>query len=381
MQINNAALNAKAMQPFARKPIPTQASLPAQAGLPGKVVPNGIGPSGQLPTQANAPAKIVLAPGAKPPPVDLNTILQNWGTSNGFADLNADGIVDAHDLAIALHAHLGGGDGGVAGGSDDDGWSGVAGGDHNGDGVVDARDLAISLNGSQPAGGGEDDGWAGVAGGDHNGDGVVDARDLAISLNNAQGGSGEDWSGVVSGDLNGDGVVDAFDLAISLNGMQAKSASVSADAEAGEPALVDPTLATAAGLQDALPAPDAGTIQVRAVEELVNRILKTLDQDGDGALAPKDLAQTPSLFRRFDADGSGLITREELTKGLLEEFGRFAAARPEADPASFSKRWMDAFSGMRRMPDYIASQKVGELFAPQRVPTAQTASTILSAKA
>jgi len=400
MQINNASLQSKTMIPLARKPLPTQATF-------AKVSPTASAPNGQIPADASAPGKIALAPGTKPPPVDANTILQNWGTSNSLADLNVDGIVDAHDLAMVLNMQegTGGGDGGVAGvddgwlgvtggdhngdgavdaqdlaialnnaqgGADGDGWSGVTGGDHNGDGAVDAQDLAIALNNAQ--GGADGDGWSGLTGGDLNGDGAVDAQDLAISLNSPQNGSGDDgWSGLTGGDLNGDGAVDAFDLAMSLNGPQTKQATASVGAEpiaVGDAATV---AANAAGETPAAPA--------RAIDQVVSGVFKMFDGDRDGVLLPQDLSETPSLFKRFDADASGMITREELTKGLLEEFDRFAAARSDADPSAFSKRWLDVFAGLRRTPDYMAYQKLGELFAQPGGLNPQTASTILSAKA
>ena len=49
---------------------------------------------------ANAP--ITMRSGTGQPPVDVNTILENWGTSNAIADLNVDGIVDAQDLGVVL---------------------------------------------------------------------------------------------------------------------------------------------------------------------------------------------------------------------------------------------------------------------------------------
>ena len=324
MQINSASLQSKTMIPLARKPLPTEAAF-------SKLSPTSSGPVGQLPIDANAPTNAVLASGTKPPPVDANTILQNWGTSNSLADLNVDGIVDAHDLAMVLNMQEGGGDGGVAG--VDDGWSGVT--------------------------------------GDHNGDGAVDAQDLAISLINAQGGSS--WSGLTGGDLNGDGTVDALDLAMSLNGPQTKQATASVGTEpiaVGDAA----TVATDA-------AGEAPSAPARAIDEVVRGVFKLFDGDRDGVLLPEDLSETPSIFKRFDADASGMITREELTKGLIDEFDRFAAARSDADPSVFSKRWLDAFAGLRRAPDYTAYQKLGELFSQPGGLNPQTASTILSAKA
>ena len=242
----------------------------------------------------------------------------------------------------------------------------MTGGDHNGDGAVDAQDLAIALNNAQ--GGSGDDGWSGVTGGDHNGDGAVDAQDLAISLNNAQGGS--TWSGLTGGDLNGDGAVDAFDLAMSLNGPQTKQATASVGAE---PIALGDAATVAAGEAPSAPA--------RAIDEVVRGVFKLFDGDRDGVLLPEDLSETPSLFKRFDADSSGMITSDELTKGLIDEFDRFAAARSDADPSAFSKRWLDAFAGLRRTPDYAAYQKLGELFSQPGGLNPQTASTILSANA
>ena len=89
--------------------------------------------------QGSAP--VMMASNA-PPIVDVNTILENWGTSNAIADLNVDGIVDAQDLSMVLNAAQetpsGGGDD-----SPEDAWTALTGGDLNGDGVVDAMDLAV----------------------------------------------------------------------------------------------------------------------------------------------------------------------------------------------------------------------------------------------
>ena len=43
--------------------------------------------------EGQGPNGIMMA-GNSQPPVDANTILENWGTSNAIADLNVDGIVD-----------------------------------------------------------------------------------------------------------------------------------------------------------------------------------------------------------------------------------------------------------------------------------------------
>lgn len=85
--------------------------------------------------------------GTQAPAVSANTVMQHWGTSDAEGDINADGIVDAQDLAIALNGPSDpqgtvlqnwgqGGDSGAANS-----------GDYNGDGTVDAMDLAMALNG------------------------------------------------------------------------------------------------------------------------------------------------------------------------------------------------------------------------------------------
>ena len=85
--------------------------------------------------------------------VDANFIMQHWGSSNALADLNVDGIVDAQDLAMALHNAS---EGGAAGDNDSAAeWNSLTGGDLNGDGMVDAQDLAIRLNNDQNNAGGD----------------------------------------------------------------------------------------------------------------------------------------------------------------------------------------------------------------------------------
>jgi Ca2+-binding EF-hand superfamily protein len=88
--------------------------------------------------------------------VDANFIMQHWGSSNALADLNVDGIVDAQDLAMALHNAS---EGGAAGDNDSAAeWNALTGGDLNGDGIVDAQDLAIRLNNAGGDGGTAGDG-------------------------------------------------------------------------------------------------------------------------------------------------------------------------------------------------------------------------------
>ena len=139
--------------------------------------------------------------------VDANFIMQHWGSSNALADLNVDGIVDAQDLAMALHNAS---EGGAAGDNDSAAeWNALTGGDLNGDGVVDAQDLAIRLNNDQNNAGGDGgtggdrdsaSEWNALTGGDLNGDGMVDAQDLAIRLNNDQNNAGGDGDGEVADD-------------------------------------------------------------------------------------------------------------------------------------------------------------------------------------
>jgi Ca2+-binding EF-hand superfamily protein len=104
--------------------------------------------------------------------VDANFIMQHWGSSNALADLNVDGIVDAQDLAMALHNAS---EGGAAGDNDSAAeWNSLTGGDLNGDGMVDAQDLAIRLNNDQNNAGGD----GGTAG---DGDGATDGVGGAVA--------------------------------------------------------------------------------------------------------------------------------------------------------------------------------------------------------
>jgi Ca2+-binding EF-hand superfamily protein len=266
--------------------------------------------------------------------VDANFIMQHWGSSNALADLNVDGIVDAQDLAMALHNAS---EGGAAGDNDSAAeWNSLTGGDLNGDGMVDAQDLAIRLNNDQnnaggdggTAGDGDDDSaseWNALTGGDLNGDGMVDAQDLAIRLNNDQNNAGGD--GGTAGD--GDGATDGVGGAV---------AGQSAPETTASPAIV---------------------------ERLTNLILKSLDGDGDGVLTETDFPENTKVFARFDADGNGLLERAELERGLSDEFGRFSKQFTSADPEAFAKRWLEAFTGTLPMPSYTMNRSaLADFFRP-----------------
>jgi Ca2+-binding EF-hand superfamily protein len=312
--------------------------------------------------------------------VDANFIMQHWGSSNALADLNVDGIVDAQDLAMALHNAS---EGGAAGDNDSAAeWNSLTGGDLNGDGMVDAQDLAIRLNNDQnnaggdggTAGDGDDDSaseWNALTGGDLNGDGMVDAQDLAIRLNNDQNNAGGDggtagdgdsaseWNALTGGDLNGDGMVDAQDLAIRLNNDQNNAGGDGGTAGDGDGAT-DGVGGAVAGQS----APET-TASPAIVERLTNLILKSLDGDGDGVLTETDFPENTKVFARFDADGNGLLERAELERGLSDEFGRFSKQFTSADPEAFAKRWLEAFTGTLPMPSYTMNRSaLADFFRP-----------------
>lgn len=280
------------------------------------------------------------------PPADPNLVLENWGSSNPFADLNTDGIVDAQDLALALNTAQES----PGGGGEDapDAWTALTGGDLNNDGSIDAMDLAIKLNEQTPSGGGED--------------------------------SPDEWTALTGGDLNNDGVVDAMDLALKLNAQSPAGGGESANNDGSS---------SREGIAPANALLESGSIEIvledRKPEAVINRlsklILQTLDQDGDQALTAADLNGNEKLVARFDLNSSGAIEQDELVKGLREEFRQYRSANDGGGPAPFVKRWLETFSGMRPMPDYSAPMRLQELFAPQGRAGSPTSSGILSAKA
>lgn len=98
--------------------------------------------------QADSPAAGVTMRGTQAPTASPSTILQHWGTSNAEADLNADGIVDAQDLTLALSNPTPTPQEVVTQNWGSSGDSTSANGDYNGDGTVDAMDLTIALSGA-----------------------------------------------------------------------------------------------------------------------------------------------------------------------------------------------------------------------------------------
>lgn len=154
------------------------------------------------------PAGVVMKSGAGDPPVDAQTILDNWGTSNAVADLNTDGIVDAQDLALVLNQAQGS----TSGSSDgEDPWTALTGGDLNGDGAVDAMDLAMRLHNES---GDSNSFRSGDAGGAVDAAPSVEAMPELDSLTKTAGGLIERLSNAIfdTFDADGDGVIVKDDM-------------------------------------------------------------------------------------------------------------------------------------------------------------------------
>lgn len=121
MQINGPSFLPSPIRPAQR---PNQVAFTAPRPEVPQAAPNGGAPAMGGPSQQ---------------PIDVATILQNWGTSNPLADLNTDGIVDAADLALASEHQNSGANGVLAN------WGSGGASDLNGDGAVDAADITQLL--------------------------------------------------------------------------------------------------------------------------------------------------------------------------------------------------------------------------------------------
>lgn len=220
----------------------------------------------------------VMMESNSPQIVDVNTILENWGSSNPLADLNVDGIVDAQDLAMVLNA---------------------------------AQDAPPG-----ESGGGSNDS------------------------------PGDEWSALTGGDLNGDGMVDAMDLAQSLNAISSASSTE------------------------------------QMIQSLTDLIYQTFDTDGDGVLTESNFPDTSKAFGYFDHDNSGVLERNELIKGLTEEYERAMQSSDLTSPGPFAKRWLETFSGMMPIPTYTSPMRLQDLFgAPKPGSLSPLNASILSAQA
>lgn len=143
MQVNSASLNAAMMASKLRPAARQNTAAGAFAAASTQAT------TGSDPTSAGGPIGLK---DAEEPQSLVNRIMQHWGSSDADSDLNADGTVDATDLAEALNRQQ---TAGAAGGADGhtgkvlDTWGNSGGAtDLNGDGTVDARDLAEALNGT-----------------------------------------------------------------------------------------------------------------------------------------------------------------------------------------------------------------------------------------
>jgi len=248
---------------------------------------------------------ITMRSGTGQPPVDVNTILENWGSSNAIADLNVDGIVDAQDLAMVLRSSQDDGANNDSSGDGGDAWTTLVGGDLNGDGAVDATDLAMKLNTES------------------NGGGDGSSND---SSGNSSNNSSNNWNKSLDGELNSGSTMNPADAARLL------------DEVAGE------------------------TNPGQMIERLTNLIMKSFDSDGDGVLAADNLPEGSKILSRFDRDSSGVLERNELMKGLTEEFQRASEASDLSKPGAFARRWMETFSGMHPIPNYSSPTRLQELF-------------------
>jgi Ca2+-binding EF-hand superfamily protein len=204
---------------------------------------------------------------------------------------------------------------------------------------------------------------------DLNTDGTVDSADLGIVLSGMppadEGGTASDptvdtvlsnWgTSNPDADLNGDGTVDSADLGIVLSGMPpANEGGTADDEEAATAQRMQSVAAAHRALEEALQSGSPGQM----IERLANVIFKTLDQDGDGLLAPGDLPLQPKMFAKFDTDENQQLSRDELMAGLRVEFNTFNAVTGEADYSAFAKRWLAAFQGQLPEPTYDNRQAV-----------------------
>jgi Ca2+-binding EF-hand superfamily protein len=354
--------------------------------------------------ESAGPGPAMMASNA-PPIVDVNTILENWGSANAIADLNVDGIVDAQDLAMVLSAAQDAPPDGGTGDSPEAAWNSLTGGDLNGDGVVDAVDLAIKLNDAagESSGGSNDspeDPWNALTGGDLNGDGVIDAVDLAIKLNDAAGESSggsndspeDPWNALTGGDLNGDGVIDAVDLAIKLNDAAGAGSGGSNDGPGDGPGDEWGALTggdhngdgniDAADLTQSLNAISNAASTEQMIQGLTDLIFQTFDTDGDGVLTESNFPDTTKAFGYFDRDNNGVLERNELLKGLTEEYERAMQNTDAAMPGPFAKRWLETFSGLMPIPAYTSPMRLQDMFgAPKPGNLSPLNASILSAQA
>jgi hypothetical protein len=270
--------------------------------------------------ESAGPGPAMMASNA-PPIVDVNTILENWGSANAIADLNVDGIVDAQDLAMVLSAAQDAPPDGGTGDSPEAAWNSLTGGDLNGDGVIDAVDLAIKLNDAAGAG----------SGGSNDGPGD---------------GPGDEWGALTGGDHNGDGNIDAADLTQSLN-----------------------AISNAASTE-------------QMIQGLTDLIFQTFDTDGDGVLTESNFPDTTKAFGYFDRDNNGVLERNELLKGLTEEYERAMQNTDAAMPGPFAKRWLETFSGLMPIPAYTSPMRLQDMFgAPKPGNLSPLNASILSAQA
>jgi len=179
-------------------------------------------------------------------------------------------------------------------------------------------------------------------GGDLNGDGAVDATDLAMKLNTESNGGGDGSSNDSSGNSSNN---------------SSNNWNKSLDGELNSGSTMNP--ADAARLLDEV----AGeTNPGQMIERLTNLIMKSFDSDGDGVLAADNLPEGSKILSRFDRDSSGVLERNELMKGLTEEFQRASEASDLSKPGAFARRWMETFSGMHPIPNYSSPTRLQELF-------------------
>ena len=265
------------------------------------------------------------APGQTPPPtaaagsVDLDAFMAAWGSQDTGFDIDGSGTVDGKDLGLFLSAETAAASGDTdieallgAWGTADPDW------DLNGDGVVDGIDLGIQLEstGDDPGGTaaielsmeGFAEAWGSAdADYDLNGDGLVDGSDLGAYLQQMEGGTDVDQSEVErfmsswgsddpEFDFNGDGIVDGLDLGQLLGN--------------GD----DPIARQGSQIEQRLD---------RMANKLATTVMSRLDLDGDGLVPVGQFGIEGIGGAKFDSDGDGFVSREELVNSLRERFEDF----------------------------------------------------------
>lgn len=133
-------------------------------------------------------------------------------------------------------------------------------------------------------------------------------------------------------DKDGNGTLSAVEISISEEGFKRADANQDGELDADELKNSVDTIAAELMAQKP-PRP--------SLDEMTERLIRDLDEDGDGGLSSEEISISSELFEEADTDGDGILSFDELktaSKAIGEELRDTASQGPPPNAEAMTKR-------------------------------------------